>query len=240
MYVNTTIEERQKVFKKPLPETTALEIFRNENMSYNLQFIESSSSVMERDIENSIVSHIDLFLQELGDGFCFCGRQVPIKMDGKTHAVDLVLFHKAIPCTVLIDLKSGSIDSRDIGQMNKYVSYWRSNCQYDYEQPAIGLILGKEAGTEEIAYALEGLEQRIFVATYQTKLPSEDKLKQAVKSFCDMTREWNTGAFTGTRVKTKMIRIEKWVYSAQRYVLRHREAPQSLNRIRHTLISPVY
>lgn len=33
----------------------------------------------------------------------------------------------------------------------------------------------------EVAYALEELEKRIFVATYQTKLPSDEKLKKAVR-----------------------------------------------------------
>ena len=135
----------------------------------------------ERELENKILSHIIKFLQELGEDFCVSGQQVPIKIDGKTHYIDLVLYHKGIPCNVLIDLKIGKLDSKDIGQMNKYVGYYRRNKQYEHEKDTIGLIICRDAGREEIIYALDGLEKKIFVATYKVKLPSEEKIKQALK-----------------------------------------------------------
>ena len=92
----------------------------------------------------------------------------------------MVLFHKGIPCTVLIDFKIGKLDSRDIGQMNKYVSYYRQNKQYTYEQDSIGLIICREADSEEVVYALADLEQKIFFAKYKIKLPSEDKIKKII------------------------------------------------------------
>jgi len=81
---------------------------------------------------------------------------------------------------VLVDLKIGKLDSRDIGQMNKYIGYYRRNKQYEYEQDTIGLIICKKAGKEEIMYALDGLEEKIFVAKYKVKLPSEEKIKKAI------------------------------------------------------------
>jgi len=65
--------------------------------------------------------------------------------------------------------------------MNKYVNYYRHNRQYAYEKDSIGLIICKEVGKEEIKYALGGLEEKIFVATYKTKLLSEKTLKKAVR-----------------------------------------------------------
>jgi len=65
--------------------------------------------------------------------------------------------------------------------MNKYVNYYRQNRQYHNEKDTIGLIICREVGKEEIKYALGGLEEKIFVATYKTKLPSEEKLKKALK-----------------------------------------------------------
>jgi len=40
----------------------------------------------------------------------------------------------------------------------------------------------KEAGKEEVMYALDGLEKKIFIAKYKVKLPSEEKIKKAIKS----------------------------------------------------------
>ena len=65
--------------------------------------------------------------------------------------------------------------------MNKYLGYYRNNKQYIFEQDAIGLIICKEAGQEEVTYALDGLEEKIFIALYKTKLPSEEKIKQVLR-----------------------------------------------------------
>jgi hypothetical protein len=93
----------------------------------------------------------------------------------------MVLYHRGIPCVVLVDLKIGKLDSRDIGQMNKYIGYWRRHKQYEHEQPTIGLIICREAGRKEVIYALDGLEEKIFIAKYKVKLPSEAKIKKAIR-----------------------------------------------------------
>ena len=43
------------------------------------------------------------------------------------------------------------------------------------------LIIYREASPEEIAYALDGLEEKIFIAKYKIMLPSEEKIKKAIK-----------------------------------------------------------
>ena len=106
---------------------------------------------------------------------------MPIKIANQSHYIDLVLYHRGIPCTILVDLKIGKLDSRDVGQMNKYIAYWRRNRQYAHEQPTIGLIICKDAVEEEVMYALDDLEKKIFIATYKAKLPSEEKIKKAVQ-----------------------------------------------------------
>jgi predicted nuclease of restriction endonuclease-like (RecB) superfamily len=148
---------------------------------YNLNFLNISENHQEKELEDKIVNNIVNFLKELGGEFSFLDRQVPILIDGQKHFIDLVLFHRGIPCIVLVDLKAKKLDSRDIGQMNKYLGYFRNNRQYIHEQDAIGLIICSEAGCEEVIYALDGLEDKIFVAKYKTKLPSEAKIKRIIK-----------------------------------------------------------
>jgi hypothetical protein len=135
----------------------------------------------EKELEDKIISNIENFLKELGSDFMFLGRQVPILIDNEKHYIDLVLYHRGIPCVVLVDLKTNKLDSRDIGQMNKYISYYRHNRQYVYENDTIGLIICKELGHEEVVYALDGLEEKIFVSVYKTKLPSEEQIKRVVR-----------------------------------------------------------
>jgi predicted nuclease of restriction endonuclease-like (RecB) superfamily len=179
LYESTSPEEIEATFQKKLPTTTALEVFKN---TYDFNFVElENKKEKEKELENKLVANIEKFLNELGNDFAFVGRQIPIKIDSQTHSIDLVLYHFGIPCKILVDLKSGKINSNHIGQMNKYVAYYKKNCQYEHEKDTIGLIIGKEAGKEEIEYALDKLEKQIFIATYKTKLPSDEKIKKAVK-----------------------------------------------------------
>jgi len=53
--------------------------------------------------------------------------------------------------------------------------------QFEHEQNTIGLIICQEADHEEVVYALDGLEDRIFVAQYKAKLPSEAKIKKIIE-----------------------------------------------------------
>ena len=177
LYEHTTPAEIQATSQIKLPAIEAPESFKD---AYNFSFKELETTE-EKELENMLVTNIELFLKELGDDFSFLGRQVPIKMDNKTHYIDIVLYHRGIPCVVLVDLKAGDIDSGDIGQMNKYVSYYKQNRQYAHEKNTIGLIIGKDAGKEEIRYALDNLEEKIFIATYKANLPTDEKIKKAFK-----------------------------------------------------------
>lgn len=175
---NTSPEEIEKTLQRNLVAPKTSEVFKN---TYNFKFAELTAGSKEKDLETLLVNNIEKFLKELGEDFSFSGRQVPIKIDNQTHYIDLVVYHRAIPCNILIDLKNGKVNSQDIGQMNKYIAYYKKYRQYPHERNTIGLIIGKEAGREEIEFALEDLEKKIFVATYQTKLPSNEKIKKAVR-----------------------------------------------------------
>lgn len=179
LYQNTNQKEVTNLQKNIAPAIIDIQrIFKSE---YNLDFLSISENHQEKELEDKIVNNIVSFLKEFGGDFSFLGRQVPILIDDEKHFIDLLLHNHGIPCTILVDLKIGKITSQDIGQMNKYVSYYRYNKQYTHEQAAIGLIIGREAGREEVFYALDGLVDKIFIAKYKTKLPSEAKIKRIIK-----------------------------------------------------------
>jgi len=177
LYKKTSQSEIDNTLKSTLPQVKLNEIFRD---TYDFDFIELQPHEGEKELESKIIQNFLGFLGELGPDFYIGGRQVPIKIAGLTHYIDLVLYHKGIPCNILVDLKIGKLDSRDIGQMNKYINYYRENRQYGHEQDAIGLIICKEADKEEVRYAIGGLEEKIFIAKYKIKLPSESKIKKII------------------------------------------------------------
>ncbi len=48
------------------------------------------------------IDHLQLFLLELGKGFCFEARQKRLNIDGEYYYVDLVFYHRILKCHILI------------------------------------------------------------------------------------------------------------------------------------------
>lgn len=179
LYQKTDDKEIEEMSKTKLPAVINIKnIFKSD---YDFNFLDIASVHQEKELEAKIIRNIEYFIKELGEDFSFLGHQVPVLIDNEKHYIDLVLYHRGIPCIVLVDLKTDKLDSRDIGQMNKYIGYYRNNKQYVFEEDAIGLIICREVGREEVFYALDGLEEKIFVSVYKTKLPSEDKIKRVMR-----------------------------------------------------------
>jgi len=140
----------------------------------------------EAQLEAGLLTNFQRFLEELGPGFYVRRSQQTIIIDGQLHSVDLELYNRAIPATVLCDLKLGPFKDAYVGQMNKYVSYYRERVPlYEWEKPTIGLIVCESAGRDEVRYALAGLEEKIFVAEYQVRLPTTDRIKERLRELAD-------------------------------------------------------
>ena len=159
------------VQEKPvMPE----DVFKN---TYRFDFLRLEEGYTESELENSLISNIERLLLEFGHDFSICGRQRKIIIDGQVHAVDLELYHRGVPCIVLVDLKIGKFKSESVGQMNKYLNWYKEHKCYAWEKDPIGLIICQNKGAEEVHYALGGMSNKIFVADYKLKLPSEEEIK---------------------------------------------------------------
>ena len=89
---------------------------------YILEFtgLESKVKYSENDLEEALLNHLQDFLLELGNGFCFEARQKRISIENEHDRVDLVFYHRILKCHVLIDLKIREFSHADVGQMNFY------------------------------------------------------------------------------------------------------------------------
>ena len=131
----------------------------------------------ESELENALKVHMEQFLLELGRGFAFIGRQYMIPIGSRRFKVDLVFYHCILKCHVLIDLKRGEIKHSDIGQMNLYLNYFKAEvCQPD-DNPPIGIVLGAKKDELLMEYALQGINNQLFVARYQLYLPKREELQ---------------------------------------------------------------
>lgn len=164
--------------KLPLQLPEPEEVFKD---TYHFDFLGLQEDHSEQDLEGALTNRIVHTLLELGHGFYFGGRQKKITIDGQIHNVDLEFYNRELQCIVLVELKTEKFKAEFVGQMNKYISYYRKNVQLPHEKPAIGLIICAGKGKEEVHYALDGLDNRIFVAEYRTKLPSEEEIRKRLE-----------------------------------------------------------
>lgn len=154
---------------------------------YILDFLKipQSKRVTEKHLEQNIIDNLQLFLLELGKGFAFVGRQYKISLRNKHFYIDLVFYHRILKCFVLIDLKTKAVKHNDIGQMNLYLNYFKTEENVEGDNEPIGIILS--AGKDEVLveYATGGISNKIFVSKYQLYLPDKKQLEKQLKAIIE-------------------------------------------------------
>jgi len=144
---------------------------------YVLEFLDLKDEYSESDLEAALIRRLEDFLLELGEGFTFIGRQRRLRIDQTWYRVDLLLFHRRLHCLVIIDLKLGSLNHADVGQMHMYCNYAKEHWAYPDENPPVGLILCADKGHALARYALEGLPTKVMAANYRMLLPDAELLQ---------------------------------------------------------------
>jgi len=154
---------------------------------YVLDFLKISQSlrITEKQLEQKIIDNLQLFLLELGKGFAFVGRQYKISFRNKHFYIDLVFYHRILKCFVLIDLKTKAVKHTDIGQMNLYLNYFKTEESVEDDNEPIGIILSADKDEVLIEYATGGISNKIFVSQYKLYLPDKKQLEKRVKSILD-------------------------------------------------------
>lgn len=145
---------------------------------YILEFlnIPVHNQYLESELEQKLIDNLQAFLLELGKGFAFVARQYKISLAGRHFYIDLLFYHRILKCFVIIDLKSGEIDHRDIGQMNLYLNYFKKEENTEGDNEPIGIILGAYKDQILVEYATENINNQLFVSKYQLYLPEKKLL----------------------------------------------------------------
>lgn len=89
---------------------------------YNFDFLTITKDYNERELEDALIHNITNFLIELGKGFAYVGKQIPLEVGGKTFYPDLLFYHLELRCFVVVELKNQDFDPSYLGQLNFYVS----------------------------------------------------------------------------------------------------------------------
>lgn len=154
---------------------------------YVLEFlgIPEDERLTEKGLESKLIFHLQNFLLELGKGFSFIGRQQRITIGDRHFYVDLVFYHIILRCYVLIDLKVGEVQHEDVGQMNMYVNYFKTERKNEGDADPIGIILCADKREVIIEYALGGITNQLFVSKYQLYFPDKEQLQEKINQILD-------------------------------------------------------
>jgi predicted nuclease of restriction endonuclease-like (RecB) superfamily len=140
---------------------------------YLFDFLGVSNEAHEREIETAMTRHVTKMLMEMGDGFAFVGRQVPVELEGQDFFVDLLFYNYRLHRFLVVELKAGDFKPEHAGQLNFYVTLVDEKIKSDEDKPTLGLLLCKQQHRVVAEYALRGMTQPIGIAEYKLQLPDE-------------------------------------------------------------------
>lgn len=194
--IETRLFERQgkaiSNFAAALPAPDSELVQQATKDPYIFDFLGVGQEAQERDIENALTEHITRFLLELGAGFAYVGRQVPIEVGGEEFFIDLLFYHLKLRCYVVLELKATAFKPEHAGKLNFYLSAVDAQLKHPDDNPAVGMLLCKTRNDVVAEYALKDVDKPIGIAEYRLteaipenlrgSLPTIEELEAALEA----------------------------------------------------------
>ena len=182
---------------------SVLAIARNEAIPSNpneiikdpmiLEFLglKRESAYYEKDFEQAIITNLQDFLLEIGNGFSFVARQKRIHLDGDEFFVDLVFYNRLLQCFVLFEIKTHKLTHEDLGQLQMYVNYFDRVEKVAHEKPTIGILLCADKNEAVVKYSLPENNNSILASQYHLYLPTEEQLLTEIRREIEILNQNN-------------------------------------------------
>jgi predicted nuclease of restriction endonuclease-like (RecB) superfamily len=143
--------------------------------------LKRESAYYEKDLESAIITHLQDFIMELGNGFSFVARQKRILLEDDEFFVDLVFYNRILQCFVIIEIKTHKITHQDVGQLQMYVNYFDRVEKLKHENNSIGILLCADKNDAMVKFSLPENNTKIVASKYQLYLPTEKQLIDELK-----------------------------------------------------------
>jgi len=188
--INSSLYERLLMSNN---KESVLAVARNERLPYEakeiikdpmyLEFLglKREATYYEKDLESAIITHLQDFLLEIGNGFSFVARQKRIHLEVDEFFIDLVFYNRLLQCFVVIEIKTDKITHQDVGQLQMYVNYYDRVEKLSHENPTIGILLCADKNDAMVKFTLPLNEKNILASKYELYIPSEKQLLEELK-----------------------------------------------------------
>ncbi len=176
-------------FKVSLPEPQSDLAQQTLKDPYVFDFLAMTKNYNERELEKGLVNHITNFLLELGAGFAYIGKQVPVHVGNRDFFIDLLFYHANLHCYVVIELKAMDFEPEHAGKLNFYIKAIDSQLRKDGDNPTIGILLCKSKDKVVAEYALSDIQKPMSISEYQITHSLPDNLKLSLPSIEEIEKE---------------------------------------------------
>lgn len=156
---------------------------------YIFDFLSIGEKAHETDIERELVRHITEFLLELGAGFAYVGKQVPLTVGDSDFYIDLLFYHLKLRCYIVIELKAGPYKPEYAGKLNFYLSAVDDLMRGEHDNHTIGLVLCKEKNHLQAEYSLRDINKPMAIAEYNLTKAIPENLKGALPTIEEIEAE---------------------------------------------------
>ncbi len=160
---------------------------------YNFDFLTLTEDYTERELEKGLTDHIAHFLMELGAGFAYLGKQVPVQVGERDFFLDLLFYHTRLHCHVVIELKVVDFEPEHAGKLNFYIKAVDEQLRTEGDRPTIGILLCKSKDKVVAEYALSGIQKPMGVSEYELTRALPDELKSALPTIEQIETELEQG-----------------------------------------------
>lgn len=144
--------------------------------------LDKNIAFTESKLEEAIISHLQVFMTELGKGFAFVARQQHIHTLDDDYYIDLVFYNYLLKCFVLIDLKTTKISYQDVGQMDMYLKMYDTYKRPEGDNPTIGIILCAETNADVAQFSTLATNKQMYASKYLTYMPTPEQLRREIEA----------------------------------------------------------
>jgi len=194
-FIDTDLYERQgkavSNFKLTLPDEESDLAQEMTKDPYSFDFLTLTKKYNEKQLKEALVANITDFLLELGTGFSFVGKEYRLDIAGTELFLDLLFYNIRLRCYVVIEVKVGEFDPRDIGQLSNYVNAVNHMLKGEHDAPTVGLLVCKTKNNVLAQYAVEASAEPIGISEYELSnllpdnlegvLPSIEEIEQSLR-----------------------------------------------------------
>jgi predicted nuclease of restriction endonuclease-like (RecB) superfamily len=149
--------------------------------------LKREAAYYERDFESALITHLQDFLLEMGNGFSFVARQKRILLEDDEFFADLVFYNRLLRCFVIIEIKTHKISHLDLGQLQMYVNYYDRCEKLPDENPTVGILLCADKNDAVVRFSLPEDNTNIVTSKYHLYLPSEQDLLEEIQEVIELT-----------------------------------------------------